>query len=183
VTEVLTNDHPQSQQFESFSLQCLQAGIRIRFQARGASMSPAIRDGEMVYVRPASDSLLREGDIVLVKSDSGFRMHRLVRMDPRRDMFITRGDCGLQDDPPVRRGQILGVAVAKDVQIGTGRVTARFNGPRGKVLRALARGQAAFRKLARSSMGPVLLRRAFRDTLRSSGLLALLLSLRAVLFR
>src|ERR1700732_5604973 len=83
-------DRPQSRQFESFSLECLQAGLRIRFQARGASMCSAIRDGEMVYVRPASEARLRRGDIVLVKSDYGFRLHRLIHANTGRDVFITR---------------------------------------------------------------------------------------------
>lgn len=141
------NDLPQSRQFESFSLQCLQAGIRIRFQARGASMSSAIRDGEMVYVKPASESRLRPGDIVLVKMDHGFRLHRLTLADSARDVFITRGDSGQQDDPPVRRHQILGVAVAKDVRLGTRMVRANFRGIVGWFLRVLARGQSILSKL------------------------------------
>ena len=143
-------DRPQSRQFESFSLDCLQAGLRVRFQARGASMSSAIRDGEMVYVKPASEAHLRRGDIVLVKSGYGFRLHRLIRADAGRDVFITRGDSGLQDDPPVRREQILGVAVAKDVWIGRRRaVRAEFRGMSGRLLRVVARGQSAASKLAR----------------------------------
>src|SRR5258708_13759737 len=94
-------DRPQSRQFEAFGFECLQAGLRIRFQARGASMSSAIRDGEMVYVRPASAAHLRRGDIVPVNSDHGFRLHRLIPADAGRDIFITRGDSGLQDDPPI----------------------------------------------------------------------------------
>src|SRR5229473_4821129 len=123
-------DRPQSRQFEAFGFECLQAGLRIRFQARGASMSSAIRDGEMVYVRPASEAHLRRGDIVLVKSDYGFRLHRLIRADAVRDIFITRGDSGQQDDPPLRREQILGVAVAKDVRVGTRMLRAKFSGLR-----------------------------------------------------
>jgi len=110
-------------------------------------MSPAIRDGEMVYVKPSPGESLRRGDIVLVKGDSGFRLHRLIRADVRRDVFITRGDRGLQDDPAVRRAQILGVAVAKDVRVGRAAVTARFKGSRGKLLRTLARGQSALRRV------------------------------------
>jgi hypothetical protein len=109
-------------------------------------MSPAIRDGEMVYVKPSTGESLHTGDIILVKGDGGFRLHRLIQADARRDVFITRGDNGLQDDPAVRRAQILGVAVAKDVRVGRAAVTARFNGSRGKLLRTLARGQAALRK-------------------------------------
>ena len=141
-------DRPQSRQFESFGLECLKAGLCIRFQARGASMSSAIRDGEMVYVRPASESHLRRGDIVLVKSDYGFRLHRLVKADAARDIFITRGDSGLQDDPPIQGEQILGVAVAKDVRVGTKMVRAKFLGLGGHFLRSVARGQALVSKFA-----------------------------------
>ena len=63
---------------------------------------PAIRDGEMVYVKPSPGESLHRGDIVLVKGNSGFRLHRLIQADVRRDVFITRGDSGLQDDPAVR---------------------------------------------------------------------------------
>jgi uncharacterized repeat protein (TIGR01451 family) len=111
-------------------------------------MSPTIRDGEMVYVRPASEAHLRRGDIVLVKSGCGFRLHRLIHADPRRDVFITRGDCGLQDDPAVRRDQILGVAVAKDVQVGTKVMPAKFRGPTGRFLRVAARSQSIASKLS-----------------------------------
>jgi uncharacterized repeat protein (TIGR01451 family) len=141
-------DRAQSRQFESFSLDCLNAGLRVRFQARGASMSSAIRDGEMVYVRPASEAHLRRGDIVLLKSDYGFRLHRLIRADAARDVFITRGDCALQDDAAVRREQILGVAVAKDVQVGTKIVRAKFRGIGGNFLRLAARGQSLLSKFS-----------------------------------
>jgi uncharacterized repeat protein (TIGR01451 family) len=110
-------------------------------------MSPAIRDGEMVYVKPASEANLHRGDIVLVKGDNGFRLHRLVRADAGRDVFITRGDCGQQDDPAVRSQQILGVAVAKEVRIGKRVVRAKFKGMGGGFLRGVARGQSVFGKV------------------------------------
>jgi uncharacterized repeat protein (TIGR01451 family) len=143
-----SEDRPQSRQFESFSLECLKAGLRIRFQARGASMAPAIRNGEMVYVKPASEVTLRRGDIVLVKADYGFRLHRLMAADASRDVFITRGDCSQQDDPAVRCDQILGVAVAKDVKVGTTSVRADFKGIGGRLLRSVARGQSVVSKLS-----------------------------------
>jgi len=70
-------------------------------------MVPTIHNGEMVYVKPASVASLRRGDIVLVRATTDFRMHRLVVADAGRDVFITRGDCGGQDDPAVRGDQIL----------------------------------------------------------------------------
>lgn len=141
-------DRPQSRQFEAFCLGCLQAGLRVRFQARGASMSSAIRDGEIVYVKPAADVDLHRGEILLVNTDSGFRLHRLVRADACRNVFITRGDSGRQNDPPVRREQILGVAVAKDVRLGKGMIRASLHSPIGQLLCTLARAQRALGKVA-----------------------------------
>lgn len=157
-------DRPESKQFESFSSDCLQAGLRVRFQARGASMSPAIRDGDMVYVKPVSEARLRRGDIVLVKNDYGFRLHRLVRADLRRNVFITRGDCGQQNDPAVRHDQILGVAVAKDVLVGKKILRAKFRGISGAFLQSTARAQSIAGKLARTAGLPRMLRAAARLT-------------------
>jgi uncharacterized repeat protein (TIGR01451 family) len=150
-TDFVNEDRPQSQQFESFVLECLKDGLRVRFQARGASMSPAIRDREMVYVRPASEVTLRRGDIVLVKGDHGFRLHRLVKADAARDVFITRGDCGQEDDPPVRGEQILGIAVAKEVRLGRKNVRTNLKGVGGIFLRGAARGQSVAGKFLRAT--------------------------------
>jgi uncharacterized repeat protein (TIGR01451 family) len=114
-------------------------------------MSPAIRDGEMVYVRPASEVHLRRGDIVLVKGDYGFKLHRLVKADAVKDVFITRGDCGQQNDPPVRSAQILGVAVAKEVRLGRRRMRVNLKGVGGIFLRGAAIGQSATSKLLRAA--------------------------------
>jgi uncharacterized repeat protein (TIGR01451 family) len=176
-------DRPQSREFESFSLDCLRAGLRVRFQARGSSMFPTIRDGETVYVKPASEADLRKGDIVLVKSDIGFRLHRLILADAGRDVFIARGDSALQDDPAVRHDQILGVAVAKDVRVGTETLRANFRGIGGRCLRIAARGQAALEKLMRiaasvlsSQPVPAAMRDAVRISFVVLGLLLVMLS-------
>ena len=90
----MTNRGLDSERFEAISRELLKSGLGVRFEARGASMSPAIRDGEIVYVTPVIVSKLRKDDIVLTKGHSGFRVHRLVVADPDKNLFITRGDCG-----------------------------------------------------------------------------------------
>ena len=123
----------------------------MRFEARGASMSPIIRDGQVVYVTPIMVSKLRKGDIVLTKGNSGFRVHRLVLADHNKNLFITRGDCGQQNDPPLRGDQILGVVVAKEVKLGKKSVPTELKGVGGKLLQAAARGQYLGGKLLRRS--------------------------------
>src|SRR5882672_1715779 len=130
-----------SRLFEDLIRDLLQRGLSVRFQARGASMSPAIRDGEIVQVTPVIVSKLRKDDIVLTKSNYGFRVHRLVIADHEKDAFVTRGDCGLENDPVLRGDQILGIAEAKEVRIGRRLVRANFKGSGGQLLRGVARGQ------------------------------------------
>jgi hypothetical protein len=97
-------------------------------QAHGASMSPAIRDGEIVYLRPTAAAELRVGDIVLTNVCGVFKLHRLVVADAQGDVFITRGDCGQEDDPAVGAEEILGIAESKEVRVGRREMRARFNG-------------------------------------------------------
>jgi len=130
-----------SKLFDDVIRELLGQGLSVRFQARGASMSPAIRDGEFVQVTPVIVSKLRKDDIVLAKGTYGFRLHRIVRADAARDEFVTRGDCGQQDDPALTGAQILGMARSKDVRIGRKIVQARFKSVRGWALRCAARGQ------------------------------------------
>src|SRR5579859_2721263 len=166
-----------SKAFEEVARELLGQGRSVRFQARGASMSPAICDGEIVEVTPVIVRELRKDDIVLAKSNHGFRLHRIVRADCESDIFITRGDCGLQDDPPLSGKQILGVARAKEVKLGHTNVRANFKGIGGWMLRRAARGQALAGKL----MSRVTLRRdgtpRFRRTTSSLLLILFLMAL------
>ncbi|MFZ0956220.1 MAG: S24 family peptidase, partial [Candidatus Sulfotelmatobacter sp.] len=147
MNDVVINDRPQSKLFGELARELLAGGSGIRFQARGASMSPAIRDGEIVHVRPAVTGDLRNGDLVLIKVEGRLCLHRLVVADAERDVFITRGDCGLQDDPAVSGEEVLGVAEAKEVRVGRGMVRAKLKGVRGRMARCAARGQRILAKL------------------------------------
>src|SRR5579864_8409154 len=135
-----------SRLFEDLTRELLEKGMCVRFQARGASMSPAIRDGEVVEVTPVIVAKLRKDDIVLTKSKFGLRLHRLVIADHASDMFVTRGDCGQENDPALRGRQILGIAHAKEVRVGKRIVRARFKGISGGAVRAAARTQTIVRK-------------------------------------
>ncbi|HKV78413.1 MAG TPA: C25 family cysteine peptidase [Candidatus Sulfotelmatobacter sp.] len=139
-----------SKLFQEIVRPLLEQGLNVRFQARGASMSPAVRDGEVVEVTPVMVTKLRKDDIVLAKSNAGFRLHRIVAVDPGKDVFITRGDCGQQNDPALKAEQILGLARAKEVRVGRNIVQAKFRGMGGWLLRSAARAQYLSRKLLRA---------------------------------
>src|SRR5579863_4290861 len=143
----MTDIESDSARFEALSRELLNSGHSVRFEARGRSMSPCIRDGQIVYVTGVIVSKLRKGDIVLTKGHSGFRVHRLVVTDHSKNLFITRGDCGQQNDPPVSGDQILGIVVAKEVKLGKTFVRTELKGIGGKLLRGAARAQYAAVKL------------------------------------
>jgi len=127
----------------------LAQGLNVRFQARGGSMSPAIRDGETVEITPVRLSELRKNDIVLAKADFGFRLHRVLRLDLAQNIFITRGDCAQEDDPPLNGNQILGRAGAKELRLGWTTVRASFR--YGWLLRTAARAQYLVEKVLRKT--------------------------------
>lgn len=154
----MTGIAANSQLFEEVIRPLLEQGLSVRFQARGASMSPAIRDGEMVEITPVIVCKLRKDDIVLAKSNNGFRLHRIVLADAARDVFITRGDCGQQDDPALKGTQILGLARAKEVRVGRKVVQARFRSVGGWMLRSAARAQYVCGKVLKKSAVHSLLR-------------------------
>lgn len=140
-------DGADSKVFEQIVRDLLGRGLSIRFQARGWSMFPAIRDGQMVEVAPVWRDL-RKDDIVLTKSDFGFRLHRIVRADRAQDVFITRGDSSLGSDAPLLRQQILGIARAKEMKVGPTTIRASFAGIAGWVQRLAARGQVLTRMIS-----------------------------------
>jgi len=138
-----------TQLFEEVARPLLAQGLSVRFQARGASMSPAIRDGEVVEVIPTNVTDLHKNDIVLAKTEHGFRLHRIVLVDPGEDRFITRGDCGQENDPVLTGAQILGIAQSKEVWLGRNFVRAKFKGLGGWMLRSAARAQHLAAKAVR----------------------------------
>jgi signal peptidase I len=108
----MSKDRTDSVLFSHFAAQFVASGMEFRFQAKGRSMWPTIRDGDVLQVRSASFEKLRAGDVVLFKSGNGLRAHRIIRR--RGDFFITRGDAGVENDGQIRREEILGKVVAKE---------------------------------------------------------------------
>src|SRR5258707_15365280 len=102
-----TEHRNDSAQFEQLSRGLLASGHQIRFQARGRSMLPLIRDGETLRVESVPARTLRIGDIIVAKTPRGLRAHRLIFKDIQRDCFLTRGDAGQESDPPISAQHII----------------------------------------------------------------------------
>lgn len=84
----------------------LSRGHSVRFQARGDSMHPIIRDDDHVQVEPHDPAAIEPGDIVLTMSDRGLTLHRVVHLDG--DTIVTRGDNATAPDPALETSRILG---------------------------------------------------------------------------
>jgi hypothetical protein len=72
-------------------------------------MLPSVRPGSRVKIRRAGLDDVRSGDVVLVRTDAGLRLHRLVDIRPG-PLLVTRGDNHRHTDPPESVDRLLGVA-------------------------------------------------------------------------
>jgi signal peptidase I len=101
-------------QLADVSADILGRAASLRFIATGSSMSPFIRDGDLVTVRPVNAVDLRLGDVVLYKS-FGRRaiLHRLIRRRKQAGavVYLIRGDASAGACEEVKAEDILGCVV------------------------------------------------------------------------
>jgi signal peptidase I len=105
----------------SFSL--IAEGTTLKLNADGYSMYPTIKPGSVVLIEPLSEGLPPSpGEIIAWKRESGFVVHRLVRIiiENNNIKHITRGDSCAYEDQPVFSEQIAGKVVR--VETKTGRI-------------------------------------------------------------
>lgn len=86
----------------------LQKGMCVRFQAKGFSMSPFIRDKDVVTISPMKSTKPGLGQIIAFSHPEtrGLCIHRIVRK--RDSMYVTKGDNTSQTEECVPRENILG---------------------------------------------------------------------------
>ena len=82
-----TREVPLRKDSHLFSEMCaalLRRGNHVRFRAQGASMQPNLLDGDQVLLAPAAISDLCPGDVALVETSNGLRLHRVKHVASRR---------------------------------------------------------------------------------------------------
>lgn len=101
----------------------LAAGRPLRFRAGGLSMSPFIKDGDVLTIRPLGGEAPRTGDIVaFIHPETGkAAVHRVVR--GKSGLFSLKGDNSPLADGIVVLEQILGTVCrversGKDIRLG-----------------------------------------------------------------
>ena len=87
----------------------LARGTSVRFQARGFSMHPIIRDLDVVTVSPLPRRGLRAGDVIAFRQPTrgSLVLHRILRAEP--DGFLVRGDNLAAPDGLVPPADVIGL--------------------------------------------------------------------------
>lgn len=114
----------------------LNEGVPFRFLAPGFSMSPFIRDGDIVTIVPCKETLCRTGDVVafIHPHMKRFVVHRIIRVS--NDSYRIRGDNSCEEDGNIPYPCIIG-RVIKVERSGT---AVRFGlGPERKIIAWLSR--------------------------------------------
>ncbi len=102
-------------EFARLALELLRGGTSIRFRARGGSMSPFIRDGDVLTVTPCNADSLRLGDVALYRNAIGsVWAHRVLgRSGKGRSLVLEmRGDSSRGAQESVPADAILGRVVS-----------------------------------------------------------------------
>jgi len=101
--------------FADLSQEVLKRGQRLRFQVKGDSMFPAVRDGDTLDVEPLTSQRVRKDDIVFYKSPRGMMVaHRAVRVFDAGGALrvVARGDANTGEAEEVDAREVLGRVVA-----------------------------------------------------------------------
>ncbi len=87
----------------------IERGQRVKLTVNGRSMFPFIRDGDIVELAPAAETVVKPGSIVLAQlPDEHYPLHRIVsKLDDTS--WLLRGDCRKDPDGPVTREDIIGI--------------------------------------------------------------------------
>ena len=109
---IITEDKPlPNGAVRELMIPLLAAGQEFRFRARGASMSPFIRDGDVLTVSPLAIGEPRVADVVAVfdAEKAELIIHRVI--DRRRSSWLIRGDntdgTGLVRDLTINHGFLI----------------------------------------------------------------------------
>lgn len=106
--EIIKLDNPQ---FFVITSEILEKTGCIRFRVKGQSMSPIIKDGDLVEIKRTNPLRLKLGDIAMFTTpQKEVLIHRLIkRLNGQVREFITKGDNSADSDLAVAEREIWGV--------------------------------------------------------------------------
>ena len=95
--------------FYLLSKDVLARGASLRFRARGNSMRPFVKDGDMLSIEPTEATKVQIGDVILFWQEGRVLVHRVVKTRIENEgMLMAKGDSHLRPDRPVHPDQVLG---------------------------------------------------------------------------
>lgn len=118
-------------------------GKSIRFQAKGWSMRPFIRDGDFIVVGPIENSSIKTGDVVFhLTTENKVLVHRVIKKhkknkDKRITMFI-KGDATFSSPEKVEMQNVLGKVVAVERNGRKKRLDTKFYQIKGLLLSGIS---------------------------------------------
>lgn len=100
-------------EFLELSNEILNRGSYLRFRARGESMHPFIRDGDILKVKPVEVSEIKLGDVVFYRTERRIVAHRVIKktFNNGKAFLVTKGDSSPSSDNPVYPEDLLGKVV------------------------------------------------------------------------
>lgn len=107
--------HLRTADLHKLATEVLARGDRLRFRARGNSMTPVIRHNDLVEVEPVAPDEVALGDILFLHDERGrLLLHRLIGLLSGEGglRVLAQGDALPVADDPVSGDQILGRVVA-----------------------------------------------------------------------
>jgi signal peptidase I len=114
-----------SQQLQELLRGVLDKGASFRFRATGFSMSPFIKDGDVLTIAPVQRSAPRLGDVVVFTHPLTKKLiiHRVIKK--RAGFYLTKGDNVPEGDDLISKADILGLVTkvernGKVISLGLG---------------------------------------------------------------
>jgi len=97
-----------SQQLEKLMRGVLDKGACFRFRSKGFSMSPFIKDGDVLTIAPVQGSAPGFGDVVVFTHPNTGKLiiHRII--GKKAGSYLTKGDNALEGDGLISKAAILG---------------------------------------------------------------------------
>jgi signal peptidase I len=135
-------------------------GAPVRFRAKGFSMSPFIRNEDVVTLSPLQDASPGRGDVIafVLHGSDKLCVHRVV--GKKDDVYTTKGDNSSEADESVTKENILGLVTrverdGKEVFLGLGpeRFLIAFLGGRGLFLPLILPVWKVIRAIVKRSPG------------------------------
>jgi len=90
-------------------MEVVSKGVECRLQAKGYSMSPFIKDGDMITISPVPGSLPRFGDVIafIHPKTEKLLVHRVVWKSG--DACLVKGENALEPDGLIKKENVLGL--------------------------------------------------------------------------